>query len=246
MEDNADISYYIGGLLKDSYRLLYARDGEEGLEKAKEYMPDLIITDLMMPEKNGYELCRDVRNSEILNHIPIIIITAKCGPGNRVQGLDVGADAYLEKPFNADELNVRIVRLLEQRRMLREKYSNALHEGKEQTVELSLADKNFLTRLNDVIYSMMDNHNLNSEMVADKMCMSLSQLNRKVKTITGFNSSGYILQMRLDKAKRLLASTDTPVGDIALKCGFSEMSYFSHIFKQTFQMTPSQYRKKLQ
>lgn len=246
VEDNADISYYIGGLLKDSYRLLYARDGEEGLEKAKEYMPDLIITDLMMPEKNGYELCRDVRNSEILNHIPIIIITAKCGPGNRVQGLDVGADAYLEKPFNADELNVRIVRLLEQRRMLREKYSNALHEGKEQTVELSLADKNFLTRLNDVIYSMMDNHNLNSEMVADKMCMSLSQLNRKVKTITGFNSSGYILQMRLDKAKRLLASTDTPVGDIALKCGFSEMSYFSHIFKQTFQMTPSQYRKKLQ
>lgn len=245
VEDNADISYYIGGLLKDNYRLLYARDGEEGLEKAKEYVPDLIITDLMMPEKNGYELCRDIRDSEILNHIPIIIITAKCGAGNRVQGLDVGADAYLEKPFDADELNVRIVRLLEQRRMLREKYSNALHEGKEQTVELCSADKNFLTRLNDVIYSMMGNHDLNSEMVADKMCMSLSQLNRKVKAITGFNSSGYILQMRLDKAKRLLTSTDTPIGDIALKCGFPEISYFSRIFKQTFRMTPSQYRKKL-
>lgn len=232
-------------MLKDNYRLLYARDGEEGLEKAKEYVPDLIITDLMMPEKNGYQLCRDIRDSEILNHIPIIIITAKCGAGDRVQGLDVGADAYLEKPFNADELNVRIVRLLEQRRMLREKYSNALHEGKGQTVELSSADKNFLTRLNDIIYSMMGNHDLNSEMVADKMCMSLSQLNRKVKAITGFNSSGYILQMRLDKAKRLLTSTDTPIGDIALKCGFPEISYFSRIFKQTFQMTPSQYRKKL-
>lgn len=245
VEDNADISYYISGLLKDNYRLLYARDGEEGLEKAKEYVPDLIITDLMMPEKNGYQLCRDIRDSEILNHIPIIIITAKCGAGDRVQGLDVGADAYLEKPFNTDELNVRIVRLLEQRRMLREKYSNALHEGKVQTVELSSADKNFLTRLNDIIYSMMGNHDLNSEMVADKMCMSLSQLNRKVKAITGFNSSGYILQMRLDKAKRLLTSTDTPIGDIALKCGFPEISYFSRIFKQTFQMTPSQYRKKL-
>lgn len=91
----------------------------------------------------------------------------------------------------------------------------------------------------------MGNHDLNSEMVADKMCVSLSQLNRKVKAITGFNSSGYILQMRLDKAKRLLTSTDTPIGDIALKCGFPEMSYFSRIFKQAFQMTPSQYRKKL-
>ncbi len=245
VEDNADVSYYIGGLLKDKYRLLYARDGEEGLEKAREYIPDLIITDLMMPEKNGYELCREVRASDILNHIPIIIITAKCGEGERVQGLDVGADAYLEKPFNADELNVRIVRLLEQRRILREKYSNAMYEGEEQTVELSSADKNFLTRLNDAIYLMMGNHDLNSEMVADKMCVSLSQLNRKVKAITGFNSSGYILQMRLDKAKRLLTSTDTPIGDIALKCGFPEMSYFSRIFKQAFQMTPSQYRKKL-
>ncbi|WP_291528006.1 ATP-binding protein [Bacteroides sp. UBA939] len=246
IEDNPDISYYIGGLLKDNYTLLYARDGEEGLEKAQEYVPDLIITDLMMPEMNGYELCREVRASEILNHIPIIIITAKCGEDNRIQGLDVGADAYLEKPFNADELNIRIVRLLEQRRMLREKYSNALHEGKELSVELSPADQSFLTHLNDVIYSMMSNHSLNSEMVAGKMCMSLSQLNRKIKAITGFNSSGYILQMRLDKAKRMLASTDTPVGDIALKCGFPEMSYFSRIFKQTFQMTPSQYRKKRQ
>lgn len=245
VEDNADVAYYIGGLLKDNYSLLYAHNGEEGLEKAREYMPDLIITDLMMPEKNGYELCREVRSSEILNHIPIIIITAKCGADNRVQGLDVGADAYLEKPFNVDELNIRIVRLLEQRRILREKYSKALHEGKEPTVELNSADKNFLTRLNDIIYSMMDDHNLNSEMVADKMCMSHSQLNRKVKAITGFNSSGYILQMRLDKAKRLLTSTDTPIGDIALKCGFPEMSYFSRVFKQTFQLTPSQYRKKL-
>lgn len=246
VEDNADVSYYIGGLLKDNYRLLYARDGEEGVAKAREYVPDLIITDLMMPEKNGYELCREVRASDLLSHIPIIIITAKCGAGDRVQGLDVGADAYLEKPFNADELSVRIVRLLEQRRILREKYSNALHEGKEQTVELSIVDKNFLAKLNDVIYSMMGNHNLNSEMVADRMCMSLSQLNRKVKAITGFNSSGYILQMRLDKAKRLLTSTDTPVGDIALKCGFPELSYFSRVFKQTFRMTPSQYRKKLE
>lgn len=121
-----------------------------------------------------------------------------------------------------------------------------MHEGTEQSVELNIADKSFLTRLNDVVYGMMGNSNLSSDMVADKMCMSLSQLNRKVKAITGFSSSGYILQMRLDKAKRMLASTETPVGDIATKCGFLEMSYFSRIFKQTFQMTPSQYRKNHQ
>lgn len=246
IEDNADVSYYIGSLLKEDYRLLYARDGEEGMEKAKEYIPDLIITDLMMPEKDGYELCREVRRSDVLSHIPIIIITAKCSEESRIQLLDAGADAYLYKPFNADELHIRIVRLMEQRRLLREKYSKAMHEGNEQSVELSIADKNFLTRLNDVVYGMMGNSNLSSDIVADKMCMSLSQLNRKVKAITGFSSSGYILQMRLDKAKRMLASTETPVGDVATKCGFPEMSYFSRIFKQTFQMTPSQYRKSQQ
>lgn len=217
VEDNADISYYIGGLLKGEYRLLYACDGGEGIEKTKEYVPDLIITDLMMPEKDGYELCREVRRSDVLNHIPIIVITAKCSEESRVQLLDAGADAYLHKPFNADELYVRVVRLLEQRRLLRDKYSRAMHEGTEQSVELNVADKSFLTRLNDVVYGMMENSHLSSDMVADKMCMSLSQLNRKVKAITGFSSSGYILQMRLDKAKRMLASTETPVGDIATK-----------------------------
>ena len=245
VEDNEDVSYYIDQLLKKDYHLLYARNGNEGLEKAKEYMPDLILTDLMMPEMDGYELCREIRHSDILNHIPIIIITAKSEEEDRVRGLDTGADAFLQKPFNADELKVRIVKLLEQRRLLREKYSHALHEGTDQAVELSVADQEFLTRLNDLIYSLMGHHNLNSDLLANKMCMSLSQLNRKVKAITGFSSSGYILQMRMDKAKRLLASTNTPVGDIAMKCGFPEISYFSRMFKQTFQMTPSQYRKKI-
>ncbi|WP_373735926.1 response regulator transcription factor, partial [Bacteroides heparinolyticus] len=219
------------------------RDGEEGLEKANEFIPDLIITDLMMPQKDGYELCREVRKSELLNHIPIIIVTAKNNDSDRIEGLDAGADAYLQKPFNPDELHIHVQHLLEQRRMLREKYSRATNECEKQAVELSLNDKNFLMRLNDVIYSMLSNHDLSSDIVADRMCMSLSQLNRKVKIITGFSTSGYVLQMRLDKSKRLLASTETPIGDIALKCGFPEISYFSRIFKQTFQMTPSQYRK---
>ena len=245
VEDNPDVSYYIGELLKKNYNLLYARDGREGLEKAKMYMPDLIISDLMMLGMDGYEMCREVRQLDILNHIPIIIVTAKCGDDDRVQALQAGADAYLQKPFNTDELNARITKLLEQRRLLREKYLHAMREGNTQTVELNSVNKKFLNSLNNLIYSSIENQNLNSEMLADKMAMSLSQLNRKIKTITGFNSSGYILQMRLDKAKRLLSSTEDPIGEIASKCGFPDMSYFSRIFKQSFGVTPSQYRKAL-
>ena len=182
------------------------------MEIAAEQMPDLILTDLMMPEMDGYELCRRVRESEVLNHIPIIIITAKSGGKERVCGLEVGADAYLEKPFNAEELNIRITKFLEQRRLLR-------------------ADQDFLAHLNDYIYALMSNHGLNSDMVADKMCMSRSQLNRKVRAITGYNTSAYILQMRMERSKRLLASTEELIGDIALKCGFEDANYFARLFK---------------
>lgn len=243
VEDNADVSIYIGRLLSDRYHILYAHDGAEGLEMAAEHMPDLILTDLMMPGMDGYELCRRVRGSEILNHIPIIIITAKSGGDDRINGLDAGADAYLEKPFSTEELNVRITKLLEQRRLLREKYSKAMREGTERNVKLSPADHDFLTRLNDYVYALMSNHRLNSDMIADKMCMSKSQLNRKVRTITGYNTSAYILQVRLEKSMRLLASTEELIGDIAFKCGFEDANYFARLFKQVLNVTPSQYRK---
>lgn len=238
-------SYYIGRLLNGAYQIVYARNGAEGLEIAAEQMPDLILTDLMMPEMDGYELCRRVRESEVLNHIPIIIITAKSGGKERVCGLEVGADAYLEKPFNAEELNIRITKFLEQRRLLREKYSKAMREGTELNVKLNPADQDFLAHLNDYIYALMSNHGLNSDMVDDKMCMSRSQLNRKVRAITGYNTSAYILQMRMERSKRLLASTEELIGDIALKCGFEDANYFARLFKQIFNVTPSQYRKSL-
>lgn len=243
IEDNADISYYIGGLLKGFYRVLYAENGVQGVERASEQMPDLIITDLMMPEMDGYEFCGKVRNSAVLNHIPIIVITAKCEEEDRIKGLEAGVDAYLQKPFSADELHVRIKKLLEQRRILREKYSRALHEGVEQTVTLNVPDREFLNRLTNIIYAGIGDVTLNSDKIADKMCMSKSQLNRKVHTITGYSTAAYILQIRLEKAKRMLASTQTLIGDIAIECGFEDSNYFSRLFKQVFKTTPTQYRK---
>ena len=244
VEDNADVAEYIGILLKEHYGLIFARNGSEGLEKAEEYMPDLILTDLMMPEMDGYEMCRRVRESEILNHIPIIIITARGEETDRVQGLEAGADAYLLKPFSADELYVRVSKLLEQRRMLREKYSRALREGILQSAEILPVDKEFLARLTDIIYVRLSDSNLTSDKLSDKLCMSQSQLNRKVKSITGFNTAAYILQMRMERAQRMLASMEQPVGEIAVKCGFIDQSHFTRAFRQMFNMTPTQYRKR--
>ena len=113
IEDNADIARYMGAILEDRYRVLFALDGKEGLAKAEEYMPDLILTDLMMPEMDGYELCRVVRASDILNHIPVIVVTARCEEKDLLMGLEAGADAYLVKPFSADELKIRVMKLLE-------------------------------------------------------------------------------------------------------------------------------------
>ena len=192
VEDNQDVAFYIGGLLKDRYRLLYARDGKEGLEKAIEYMPDLILTDLMMPGMDGFDLCREIRNSIILNHIPIIIITAKSEDVDKVQGIEAGADAYLLKPFNTNELYVRIDKLLEQRRVLREKYSQALRNNCTDTVKLLPADQAFIDRLTNIIYSQISDTSLNSDRIAEKMCISKSQLNRKVRVITGSNTTAYI------------------------------------------------------
>lgn len=245
VEDNTDVSYYIGTQLKEQYNLFYAKNGEEGLERAGELMPDLIITDLMMPGVDGYELCRQIRSSEILSHIPIIIISAKSTEADRVKGFEVGADAYLYKPFNSDELNIRVTKLLDMRHQLREKYSRAMDEGKEQTVQLAESDQQFLNKLVDIIYSQMSNGEMDTETIASKIFMSRSQLNRKILAITGYNTAAYILRTRMGRAMRMLAKDDiTPISDIADKCGFMDYSYFTRIFKQLYKMTPTQYRKR--
>lgn len=245
IEDNADIARYMGAILEDRYRVLFALDGKEGLAKAEEYMPDLILTDLMMPEMDGYELCRVIRASDILNHIPVIVVTARCEEKDLLMGLEAGADAYLVKPFSADELKIRVMKLLESRRLLREKYSQALQEGKSDSVEISDGDKDFMARLQKVLFANISDTDLSSEILADKLFMSKSQLNRKVKSITGLDTATYVRQSRMSFAKKLIAAGDMSIGDIVMQCGFESPSYFTKTFKQYFGVTPSQYRKQV-
>ena len=247
VEDNEDIAGYIGNIIhQENFSVVYARNGREGIVKAEEYVPDIIITDIMMPEYDGLEMIRDIRNSELLNHIPVIIITAKSDDAYKLRGLDCGADACLIKPFSPDELKLRIRKLICYRSMLKEKYSQFLTDGKELAKEPDTPEqeKKFLVKLNSFISSKISLSNLNSEMLADHMCLSKSQLNRKVKSISGMNTTTYINQSRLAHAQVLLRDKERSIGDIVLMCGFESASYFAKQFKKKFGMTPSQYRKK--
>lgn len=247
VEDNSDISRYIGSELKKSYALRYAVNGREGADLAKEIIPDLIISDIMMPEMDGLAMCRELKASEITNHIPVIFVTARSSQEDKIKGIEAGGDAYLYKPFSSDELNAHVESLLRSRMQLRRKFSESVASGDENAGEkLSDRDQQFLNHLIDVAYSVMADNGSDVETVASKMCMTRTQLNRKLQAVTGETSSAYLLRIRLSRAKRLL---DDPknfkIGDIAFKCGFEDFAYFSRVFKQKYGVTPSQYRKRV-
>ena len=241
VEDNNDVVMYMKALMPVGYRLVHARDGQEGLDMANEFVPDLVITDVMMPIKDGFSLCRDIKSSELLNHIPVIILTAKGAVEDQLSGLQCGADAYLKKPFNPDELLIRVQKLLESRRVLKEKYLRSVLKGeKKNDKDVNL---NFLQRVTDIAYSEMQNPYFSPSTLADKLSMSISQLNRKMTAVSGYSPSSYILNLRINKAKKCLTTKDIPISDIANECGFYDLAYFSRTFKKQTGLTPSQYRR---
>lgn len=245
VEDNDDVARYIGSILQRDYQVLYATDGVEGLALAKELIPDIIITDIMMPNMTGLELCHAVRQCEIINHIPIVIITAKSSEEDRIKGIEGGADAYIYKPFNVAELRATISRILESQRILRDKVVKSIGEEETPLAEiLKEADRDFLNKLVDICYKKMLGGVVELDEVAYEMCMSRSQLNRKVNAITGESVSKYLMQVRLAKAKRLLENSNKPIGDIAMECGFEDSAYFSRVFRNAYEIAPSQYRRK--
>lgn len=242
VEDNDDVAYYIGSNLKNQFSLHYAKNGAEGLDMANEIMPDLIITDVMMPVMDGYEMSEKIRSSDILNHIPIIMITAKCTEKERIKGINAGADAYLYKPFNSVELNVRVKSILELRKLLRSKFSAIKEDNPNKHL---VKEQEFLNKFIDITYSMMNEGAISIEELANQMYMSSKQLNRKITSITGKSCSAYITDIRMAKAKRMLNNeTEMTIGEIAMHCGYDDNAYFSRIFKKTFNITPSQYRGK--
>lgn len=247
VEDTPEVAHYMSRQLSTAYNYYFATNGKEALQKAEQLVPDLIITDVMMPEMNGFELCLHIRASELLNHIPIIMVTAKATHDDRLQGLGVGADAYLEKPFHADELNVRVEKLLEQRRLLRQKYSQVAEEcGEPDTTLMPDASRAFLEKVTEAVQKVIKNGKIDYDALAYNLCLSRAQLNRKIKAITGYTTTELILQIRISLAKELLDTTNLTILEIALKCGMDNNSYFCTLFKKTTGMTPLQYKNRKQ
>ena len=248
VEDNPDVASLIGRQLADAYEVVFAADGAEGIEKARELMPDLIITDLMMPGTDGLQLCRTIRADEVTSHIPIIVVTAKATEDDRIRGLEAGADAYLYKPFNADELRIRVKKLLEQREQLRQKFSindNPMNNVEAVPSSFAGPSTSFVDNVRQTVIELMSKHQSDVEHVASAMNLSPFQLRTKLTATTGVTPKKYILSVRLDVARQMLIDNpERTMADIAERCGFYDKSHFIKHFRETFGMNPGDYIKQ--
>lgn len=240
IEDNEDVLYYLKDVLKTDYQLLIAKNGKIGIEVALKYIPDIIISDIMMPQMNGFAVCKYLKQDKRTSHIPIVLLTAKATIKDRIQGLSLGADAYLSKPFSQKELNVRIEQLIENRQRLQAHYGS----GKIETVITNSSSHKeqeaiFLKELKATILQHIEQTDFDIPRLCQLMAMSKTQLYRKVKALTGKTVAMYVRSVRLQKAHELLQVEDTNVGSIALQIGIEDVSYFSRIFKQEFGYSPS-------
>ena len=247
IEDNRDIAAYIGDVLSDRYAVAYATNGEDGMKKAIDIVPDLVVTDLMMPGIDGLELCRRIRSNDVVNHIPIVIVTAKISDEERIKGIEAGADAYLAKPFNVDELRSIVERLLDRQRSLRSKFGDNATNTKElqqQEPQLTDADRRFLAKTVDHIYLLMDKQQLDVNTLAEKLCMSSRQFHRKIVALTGSSPASFMLKIKMKRARHLL-ETDPKlsIDDIAFRCGFEHTSSFYHAFRKTYGVTPKEMQR---
>jgi signal transduction histidine kinase/DNA-binding response OmpR family regulator len=245
IEDNSGVSSYIKSLLEKDYYIQEAINGQEGIDIALEYIPDLIITDVMMPEKNGYEVCQTLKNDLRTSHIPIVMLTAKADFDSKIEGLEKGADAYLFKPFEKDELLVRLRKLLQLRKQLQELYSKGIINI-EIPEKASALENKFLEDITNLIEEQLENSNLTVPDICQAMQLSHTQLYRKLKAVTGRTPSQFIRRIRLHKAKHLLIHSKLNVSEVAYEVGFNDPNYFSRMFKKEFGNSPGELSEQMQ
>lgn len=236
VDDNADLRKFIGTLLQGEYRILTASDGKEALDKATRELPDLVVSDVMMPVMDGLELCKALKEQFSTSHIPVILLTAKSLEEQRAEGYDSGADAYISKPFSEMVLLSRIGNLLKSRILLKEHY---LETGESASRP---QENDFLSRFRAKVQENISNEDLSVEQIGSELGLSRVQLYRKIKALTGYSPVELVRITRLKAAKQLLKTTDLTVSEIAYKVGFGTPSYFSKCFKELFGHQPGELR----
>ncbi|MCG8700962.1 MAG: ATP-binding protein [Bacteroidales bacterium] len=241
VEDDADMRDFICLGLEKEYEVSIAKDGEQGVMKAIQILPDIIVSDVMMPNLSGTQLCAKLKADVRTSHIPIILLTAKGGIENQIKGIETGADDYIQKPFNMNYLRVRIKNLMAQRSRLREYYLN--NKGME-SVEIAMnpTDEKFLTDVLNKIEQEMDNSELNVSRLGELLGLSNTNLYRKIKALTGLTATEYIRNVRLKKAAQLLKNKELNVTDVMYMVGFNHRSYFTRSFKEMHGVSPKEFK----
>ncbi|MFH0755711.1 MAG: response regulator [Bacteroidota bacterium] len=245
VEDNRDVLEYIGSILNGAYVIITATNGNEGVAMAQEIVPDIIICDIMMPEKDGFEVCRVLKDDFRTNHIPIVLLTAKADMESKIVGLECGADAYIIKPFHKKELLVRIDKLIESRHTLKGKYGEMIYTVSKARIPKGL-DETFLHKITETLENNYHNEHYNISKLCLEVGISRAQLHRKLIALTGKSTSDLIRHYRLNKARELLVASDYTIAEIAYQIGFKDPNYFSKSFIRENGLSPSNFRSKRQ
>ena len=241
IDDNEDIRSYVHTLLHTDYTVIEAADGSEGIRKAMKYVPDLIISDVMMPGIDGIECCRRLKSELQTCHIPVILLTACSLDEQRIQGYDGGADSYISKPFSSQLLLARVRNLIDSHRRLKQFFGDGQTLAKEDVCDM---DKDFVERFKSLIEEKMGDSGLNVEDLGKDMGLSRVQLYRKIKSLTNYSPNELLRIARLKKAASLLASSDMTVAEIGYEVGFSSPSYFTKCYKEQFGESPTDFLKR--
>ena len=257
VEDNEELKAFLRNILSENYTVITASNGEEGLQRAADNLPDLIISDVMMPVMDGLEMVRLIKENNNICHIPIIVLSAKASLDDRIAGLEQGIDDYITKPFSATYLKTRIASLLRQRKALQEIYMNKLMEGKNSSSAAPVADsltpsqpqitpydEQFMEKVMEFMEEQMDNAELTIDEFAEKLMLSRTIFYRKLKSIIGLTPVDFIREIRIKRAVQLIDSSEYNFSQVAYMTGFNDPKYFSKCFKKVIGITPSEYKEK--
>ncbi|MFC2088819.1 response regulator, partial [Calditrichota bacterium] len=245
VEDNADLRKYIRSNIEETYQILEAENGVAGWEQAVKEIPDLIISDVMMPEMDGFELCTKLKTDQRTSHIPVILLTARAAKEDKIEGLETGADDFIPKPFDAEELQIRIKNLIDQRKKLREQFSKQTNIEFDQITHTS-TDQKFITRLMNIISQHISDSDFDLESLSHEVGLSRMQLYRKIKGLFGLTLGDFVKTIRLKQSAEMLKKNAGNITEIAYQVGFESPAYFSTCFRKQFGSSPSEFVKNIQ